>query len=274
MKADFKLSKKHELILQTLHAARNFADFSIGELEKAMEAIDSPDFYSFIHTLRKIAGKEYSLKYQPFGDHELSDFEKEIHTLEFVGLVSVAGKISYDTSRIRLTEEGGRIAERLKAGRRVIVRPQPPQRESVFIASAFGHEDTDFLYRDCFVPACESLNYKPNRVDLSEPSDTITATITDGITESACMIADLTYARPSVYFEVGYAHGLGIPLLLTCRKDHFRGKADNARVHFDLEQFKISFWTRNAKGIFNWSNAMSPSERLSAILKPYKEVKE
>ncbi len=96
----------------------------------------------------------------------------------------------------------------------------------------------------------------------------------EGIRETACIIADLTYARPSVYFEVGYAHGLGIPLLLTCRKDHFHGKVDHARVHFDLEQFKISYWSRNAKGRFQWPAAMEPSERLSKILQPYNRAQD
>jgi nucleoside 2-deoxyribosyltransferase len=274
MKTEIKLNKKHELILQTLYAAKGFSNFSIEELENTITAIDTPNFYSCIHTLRIIAGKEYAPKYHPFGSRELSDFEKEIRGLEFIGLVSVEEKIVYETSLITLTEDGRQIAQRLKDARRVIVRPRPSQRESVFIASAFGYDDTDSLYVDCFVPACESLKYKPNRVDLSEPSETITATIMDGITETACIIADLTYARPSVYFEVGYAHGLGIPLLLTCRKDHFHGKQDNARVHFDLEQFKISFWTRNAKGKFDWSKTMSPTERMLKILKPYKKTRD
>lgn len=80
------------------------------------------------------------------------------------------------------------------------------------------------------------------------------------------MLADLTHARPSVYFEVGYAHGLGVPLLLTCREDHCRGKSDHARIYFDLEQYKISYWSRTSKGEFNWPKGMEPAERLPSIV--------
>jgi nucleoside 2-deoxyribosyltransferase len=80
------------------------------------------------------------------------------------------------------------------------------------------------------------------------------------------VLADLTHARPSVYFEVGYAQGLGVPLLLTCRKDHYRAAHDNARVHFDLEQYKISFWSRNSKGQFIWAKGMEPTKRLKSLV--------
>jgi nucleoside 2-deoxyribosyltransferase len=104
---------------------------------------------------------------------------------------------------------------------------------------------------------------------MSEPERTMTEAITDSITEAACVVADLTHARPSVYFEVGYAHGLGVPLLLTCRKDHHRGTEDNARVHFDLQQYRISFWERTSESAFSWDKkSMKPDKRLAALVLP------
>jgi nucleoside 2-deoxyribosyltransferase len=166
-----------------------------------------------------------------------------------------------------LTEEGKRTAGKVVEERQVILRPPHKRRTSIFVASAFAQEDIDLLYESEFKTACASVNCKPFHVDLDEPSQTITDAILRGISEARCIIADLTYARPSVYFEVGFAYGLGVPLILTCRQDHHKGHEENMKVHFDLEQYKISYWNRAKDGTFLWPKNMHPSERLKTVLK-------
>lgn len=60
------------------------------------------------------------------------------------------------------------------------------------------------------------------------------------------VIADLTYARPSVYFEAGYAQR-AIPVIFTARSDHFREHDNdpngNRHVHFDLKMRNIIAWS-------------------------------
>ena len=168
---------------------------------------------------------------------------------------------------IRLTAKGKQVAQRVAEGRRIVFRPIQSERITIFIACAFGYEEINQLYDIHFKPACEKFCYVPFRVDLNEPAQSITKSILDGITEAECVIADLTFARPSVYFEVGLAHGLGIPLVLTCRKDHLNGTEDDKKVHFDLAQYKISYWSVTEQGEFEWEEGMSPTERLKLVLK-------
>ena len=164
--------------------------------------------------------------------------------------------------QIALTPEGRRIATAIVEGRAAELRPPHELRRTVFVACAFGHPELDQLYECEILPACEALALTPLRVDLTEPRQTITARILDGIRDCRLMIADLTYARQSVYFEVGVAHGLGIPLVLTCRSDHVRNEEDARRLHFDLAQYKISFWQLSAQHKFSWPARMSPIDRL------------
>ena len=49
-------------------------------------------------------------------------------------------------------------------------------------------------------------------------------------------MADVTNHRQGVYFEAGYALGLGIPVIWTCRKD------DLDNCHFDTRQYNHIVW--------------------------------
>jgi nucleoside 2-deoxyribosyltransferase len=48
------------------------------------------------------------------------------------------------------------------------------------------------------------------------------------------MVADLTTQNNGVYYEAGYARGLNIPVVLTCKKDESR--------HFDISQVNTILW--------------------------------
>lgn len=197
-----------------------------------------------------------------------SEQKKEISDalviMEAAELIKKERNASTRRNEYLLTEEGKRVAQALFEERLVLLRPPSSKRKSAFIACAFGKTEINRLFERELAPACSELQLTPHRVDLLEPKQTITAAITAGILEARCIVADLTHARPSVYFEVGFAHGLGVPMVLTCRKDHYRGMPDDLRVHFDLEQYKISYWETSERG-FSWASGMRPIDRLRAI---------
>ena len=86
----------------------------------------------------------------------------------------------------------------------------------------------------------------PIRVDKIVHNDRIDARIREEIKKADVLIADLTYARPSVYWEAGYAER-AIPVIYICRKDHFDSKPSNdvvdLKVHFDLANANIISWS-------------------------------
>ena len=101
-----------------------------------------------------------------------------------------------------------------------------PPTLSCFVAMAFGHKDTDGLFDRVLAPSLRSLNVKAIRVDRVEHNDDIDDRIIQSLEEADFVVADLTYARPSVYFEAGYAQRV-IPVVYTVRKDHFDSKGND-----------------------------------------------
>jgi nucleoside 2-deoxyribosyltransferase len=136
-----------------------------------------------------------------------------------------------------------------------------------FIAMAFDREDTDKIYDRAMQPCLKSLSIKPIRIDREEHNDDIDDKIIEELEKASFVIADLTYARPSVYFEAGYAER-NVPVIYTCRNDHFRPKPDDEhgifRVHFDLQMKNIIGWKDNGENAFS----KRLSKRIKKVIAP------
>lgn len=106
-----------------------------------------------------------------------------------------------------------------------------------FMAMSFD-PDLDEAFTDGFKPAVETdCGFTLNRVDRTEHNDDITDKIIAGIMASQFVVADFTGQRPGVYFEAGFARGLGREVVWTCREN------EKALLHFDTRQFNHVLWT-------------------------------
>ncbi len=107
-------------------------------------------------------------------------------------------------------------------------------------------------------PAIKEVGYKPVRIDNVEHNNKIDDEIIAEIRRSKFIVADFTCGvkqlvslgsdgktktemvaipRGGVYYEAGFAQGLGIPVIWTCRQDQIE------KVHFDTRQFNHITWT-------------------------------
>jgi hypothetical protein len=104
------------------------------------------------------------------------------------------------------------------------------------------HSDTNVLHFAILKPLLKhQLGITAFRIDELHHNENIDARLLQEIARSELVVADLTYERPSVYFEAGYAMGLKIPVVYTCRSDHLR-RLSEYQVHFDLRQRNIVAW--------------------------------
>ncbi|WP_188515042.1 hypothetical protein [Blastomonas aquatica] len=117
----------------------------------------------------------------------------------------------------------------------------------VFVAMWFDPQ-MDVVYSEGIAPAIEAAGFKPFRIDHKEHNNKFDDEIIAEIRRSRFVVADFTCrvrevdgvssadARGGVYYEAGFAQGLGLPLIWTVRNDCI------SHVHFDTRQFAHIVW--------------------------------
>lgn len=155
-------------------------------------------------------------------------------TLQEKGWVSCS--LSSSGVDVTLTEGGwARIAE-LERG-----ETQTETRQ-VFVAMSFD-PSLDVVWREGFQKAIEETGYKALRMDFAEHNEKICDSIIAEIRKSRFLVADFTGHRGGVYYEAGFAKGLGIEVVWTCRE------TDLENTHFDTRQYNHIGW-KNQKDLF------------------------
>ena len=108
-----------------------------------------------------------------------------------------------------------------------------------FVAMWFDDSVRD-AYDEGIERAIRDCGYEPKRIDRDSTVDKIDDAIIAEIRRSRFIVADFTHgnggARGGVYYEAGFAHGLGIPVIFTCRRDMID------EVHFDTRQYAHILW--------------------------------
>lgn len=107
--------------------------------------------------------------------------------------------------------------------------------DQVFVAMSFAPE-LKSAWENAIRPALVRAQFRPYRVDAEPHIDRIDTRIITEIKNSRLLVADVTQQRPGVYFEAGYALGLGLPVFWCVRSD------DLKNVHFDTRQYNHIVW--------------------------------
>ncbi|WP_338602554.1 hypothetical protein [Desulfoferula mesophila] len=130
---------------------------------------------------------------------------------------------------VKLTSKGTVKVEQLKEGGQ--------GSQQAFVAMWFSPK-TEEAWLHGFEPAILAAQYSPMKIDLAEFNERIDERILFEIKRSRFLVADLTGHRGGVYYEAGFAQGRNIPVIWTCREDHFK------YLHFDVRQYKCIKWSQ------------------------------
>ena len=110
-----------------------------------------------------------------------------------------------------------------------------------FVAMWFNNA-TEEAWEKGIKPGIEDMGYDAIRIDKEEHNNKIDDEIIAEIHRSRFIVADFTHgddgARGGVYYEAGYAKGLGLEVIFTCSKDML----DKKLIHFDTRQYNHIAW--------------------------------
>lgn len=152
--------------------------------------------------------------------------------VNLLGLMANAGYVepeSWSKHRPRLTHEGLKRAAEL--------RTTTGRGNQCFVAMWFD-SSMNVPYEEGIDPAIREAGYEPLRIDRKDHNNKIDDEIIAEIRRSALVVADFTGDRGGVYYEAGFASGLGIPVIWMCKNE----QAWIDRLHFDTRQYNHILW--------------------------------
>jgi nucleoside 2-deoxyribosyltransferase len=152
---------------------------------------------------------------------ELNEFDQKysglVERLEYEQLNSV--KSDWDEHAADLIA----LAEKVAQSRSVLV-----------IMSYADLPELEDAY-DSFVQVCEDLGYRCERVTEANAGERILPDILARIERAAFVIVDLTDLRPNVFYELGYADGLGKKAVITAKA--------GTELPFDVKDMPTICWS-------------------------------
>jgi len=105
-----------------------------------------------------------------------------------------------------------------------------------FVAMSFNPTLND-VYDLAIEPALKGCGLDPRRVDKIPDNRDINEKMIAELRTAELVVADFTGQRNGVYFEAGFARGLGREVFWCCQKE------EEDKIHFDTRQFNFILWT-------------------------------
>lgn len=131
----------------------------------------------------------------------------------------------------------------------------------VFVIMPFKGREMDDTY-SAIKDECSKLGLNAKRVDENVGSGIVIREISELIEEAEFIVCDLTRQRPNVYYELGYAHGVGnegADILLIA--------AEGTTIEFDIAPLRVHFYgssehlrsilAKNLKGMIEKTRKLS-----------------
>lgn len=154
------------------------------------------------------------------------------------GLLRESISISYDSNGQtyhaikgdqELSFQGWEYFEAIKKGDIDTIR--------AFMAMPFGDDELYNVFINYWKPAVEKAGYSLERLDERPSAGSIDDRLRQTIRRSAFLVCELTNGNLGAYWESGFAEGIGIPVIYTCKKDRH-----NKDSHFDVNHHLCVIW--------------------------------
>ncbi len=143
-----------------------------------------------------------------------------------------------DTLEAEITLDGMHYIEQYE--RENAVKP-----DQAFVAMWFNDDVpiNKTVWEEIIEPGCLLAGYDAKRVSDRRFNDNVVDEIIALIKESAFAVVEYSGYRGGVYYEAGYAKGLGKEVISICHDSWFNGnEKENKKVHFDVSHNNFIVW--------------------------------
>ena len=158
--------------------------------------------------------------------YSVDEFRWYVHWLTSDGLLAVAPAPANKVQLTLLLPGWNRIQPLV---------PQEGRQGQCFVAMWFS-PDVQLAYEAGIAPAIVDAGFRPIRLDEKEYNNDIGDEIIAAIRNSEFVVADFTGQRPNVYYEAGFARGLGRRVIWTCHAEQIED------LHFDTSHQNYIAW--------------------------------
>lgn len=181
----------------------------------------------------------------------MRELENMLKALAEKGFLKEIGARGLGNKDCILTVEGFNRCEKLQK--------EYTESKQGFVAMWFADSMLD-TYNKYISKAIQDAGYAPFIISMKEHNEDICDNIIAEIRKSKFLVADFTGQRGGAYFEAGFAYGLGLPVIWTCRDDWFNkvvevevdvkidGKIQKGIInqehftHFDINHYNFIVW--------------------------------
>lgn len=106
------------------------------------------------------------------------------------------------------------------------------QRGYAFVAMPMDENDPELVdVLEAIKAGAQQVSISAERVDDEESNERVTNRIMESIRKAEFVIVDLTHGRPNVFFEAGYAHGIGKTPIYVARS--------GTNLEFDVKDYPV-----------------------------------
>lgn len=120
------------------------------------------------------------------------------------------------------------------------LQKQSKDSTQAFMAMQFGDAELDKVVDETFRSAVAQTGFRLTKLNDEQRAGLIDDQLRVQIRRSRFLIADLTHANNGAYWEAGFAEGLGIPVIYTCKQSVFDN--EKTKPHFDTNHYLTVIW--------------------------------
>ena len=255
------LKSKFLLIIENNNDKRSYLNYPTQTIEQLIKTYPQTVSEKLDRALCNIARMQSHLLSYPFTPNEKHMFAESVKEAKYYSQMLIDSGFCLDNEngtlgnlmpRLSLTLDGWQRFEELEKNWQ--------NSTTAFVAMWFSQEYTE-NYREAVKEAIRLAGYEPKIIDDHDHNNFIMDEVINQINEAKFVIADFTCipeqpennskipggVRGGVYFEAGYAKGLGKEVIVTCKDDEDSKK----RRHFDIDQLNTLFWSEKDGKLFD-----------------------